>query len=192
MAMGRVWLGRTPPGQGYEGREYGMDYKPARSIVLRRPDWSLAALLTMRVHEAAVAVARGGATLLSFPTDRSGALSAAALNEGVVKLGRREKPLALDAGLAVLRVPPSERDDLVLPVRRRTGRLMTGQLELLRRHRPDWELVAGRSPGRHRSDDYERAVTWRDRASPRGAVDDLRLRASRPARPAGEPRLGGH
>lgn len=173
VALGRIWLGKTPPGQGYEGREYGMDYKPARSIVLRRPDWSLTALLTMRVHEAAIAVARGGATLLSFPTNRSGVLSAAALNERVVALGRLGKPLALDAGLAVMRVAPSERDVLVLPVRHRTGRLMTDQVERLRRYRPDWELIVGRSPGRYRDDEYERAVTWRDRASPRGAVDDL-------------------
>jgi hypothetical protein len=159
--LGLVWLDHREPGAGHRGR--GFD-----AISHRRPDWSLATLVTCRIREVTVAVAAGGRPLLSFPSYRDGSLETEALSVRVAALGRVEKPLPFDAGLAALRVPPGGLDALQLPNAHRTAKLIGAQVELLRRHRSDWELVIGDSKHRYTGDLYNNAVTWRDRAAPDG------------------------
>jgi hypothetical protein len=175
--LGLVWLDNGRPGRGYGGRQYDTKYDHSGAVIsvipMRRPDWSLPALVTMRIHEIASAVATGGRTLLSAPDRRDGSLSADTLNARVAATGRMTKPLPLDAGLALLRVPPTEHPLLRLPSAHRTAALLSDQLRLLKQHRPAWELVIGTSHGQHRTDRYDTAATWRDRNAPAGAVDRL-------------------
>lgn len=116
-------------------------------------------------------MAAAGATLLAFPEYRDGTLSADALSRWLAGLGRLSRPLPLDVGLALLRVPPEELDQLRLPVAHRTSRAVSEQLSLLIGHRPAWECIIGESTGLYRTDRYERAVTWRGLDAPAGAVD---------------------
>jgi hypothetical protein len=171
--LGLVWLARHRPGKGHPGRQYDVDYRRGQAKYLWRPDWSLTAVVTMRVHEVAIAVSNGGTSLLSFPATRDGSLSAQELNTRVAALGRLGRPLQLDAGLAVMRVPPDEYEQLRLPSAHRVGKMLNEQLQLLRNHQPEWELVVGDSRGRFRMDVYKRAVTWRDRAAPKGGTSNF-------------------
>lgn len=175
VAVGLTWLDGVPAGEGYLGRHYQTEYRDITggftSRPLRRPDWSLTGLLTLRVHEVARCVAAGGATLLALPEYRDGTLSADALSRRLAGLGRLSRPLPLDAGLALLRVPPDELDQLRLPAAHRTSRAISEQLALLVDHRPAWERVIGESIGLYRTDRYERAVSWRDRDAPAGDAD---------------------
>lgn len=173
--LGLVWLDRGQPGPGYAGRQYDTKYDRSGAVFsvipMRRRDWSLPALLTMRVHEIAVAVAAGGRPLLSVPDRRNGSLSADTLNARITAAGRMAKPLPIDAGLALLRVPPQQYGQLHLPAAHRTSALLSDQMRLLQQHQPSWELVIGPSHGQNRTDRYDTAVTWRDRSAPAGAVD---------------------
>lgn len=176
--LGLVWLERRSPGRGYPGRQYAIDYQRRggvmRSTPLYRPDWSLAGLVTMRAHEVAIAVrSGGGGPLLSFPSHRDGTLDAESLNARVKSAGRLAKPRPLDAGLAILRVPPDQYDRVRLPGRHRTASFLQEQLALLRAHRPSWELVTGDSKGLYHHDIYSGAVTWRDAGSPEGSPERL-------------------
>jgi hypothetical protein len=175
--LGRVWLEKAPPGRGYAGREYAIEYSSGagamRAVSRHRRDWSLTALVTMRIHEVAKVVAAGGGRLLSFPTYRDGVLEARELNVRVGALGRASRPLTLDAGLAILRVPPEQYAQLRLPGAHRTGKVLNDQLGLLRERRPEWDLVIGESEGLFRQDILERAISWRDRAAPRGEPDNV-------------------
>ena len=174
--LGLVWLERRPPGRGYGGRQYAIDFQQRDGVIhgnaRHRADWSLAGLVTMRIHEIAVTVAAGGATLLSFPTRRDGTLDAEALNARVRTVGRMTKPLPLDAGLAVLRVDPDEYGQLRLPSAHRTARFLQDQLDTLAVYRPDWELVTGESKGLYRQQ-ITTAVTWRDNHSAAGSPEKI-------------------
>ncbi len=141
----------------------------ARDIMHK--DWSLAGLVSMRVHEVALANHGGGGTLLSLPDRRDGSLDASTLNARIGKLGTLGKPLPLDTGIALLRVPPEQHEQINLPWGRRSGRQLKGQLELLRQHTPRWELIQGPSKGVY-GNRFDAAVTWRDLAAPEGSADN--------------------
>ncbi len=176
VAVGLTWLAGVVAGEGYQGRlcatEYWNSAGGFSSGPLIRPDWSMSGLVTLRIHEVARCVAAGGATLLAFPEYRDGTLGADELSRRLAALGRLSRPLPLDAGLALLRVPPDQLGELRLPAAHRTSsRAMSEQLALWVHHRPAWERVVGESTGLYHSDRYERAVTWRDRDAPVGSTD---------------------
>lgn len=175
--LGLVWLARRSPGRGYAGRQYAIDYQQRggvmHGIARHRADWSLAGLVTTRIHEVAVAVASGGATLLAFPTRRDGTLDREALNARVKSLGRMDKPLPLDAGLALLRVDPQDYSELRLPSAHRTAKALLEQLQLLRDYQPAWELVRGDSKGVYRHDVFNGALTWRDTRAAAGSEKNI-------------------
>lgn len=177
-----VWLGTGHPGPGYPGRVVGHDFRRLSassysSSEIRQPDWTLAALLTMRVHEVARAVRHGaGGRLLSLPTTADGSLSAAVLNERLSG-DRDSDQRPLDRELALLRVPPGERGALRLPARARLLRRGPGAaaeaLALLDAAAPSWVRVVGPTTGEYSSRDPGRVITWADPRSPVGAPDRL-------------------
>ena len=129
------------------------------------PDWRLPSLVTLRAYEVARATRTGARPLLSLPATADGAIPAAALNERLA-VARAANPL--DLGLAILRVPPAEYDELRLPDRG----LALDALTALRSYAPAWTRVVGLS-----RDEWSRPtrpmVVWGDPASPRGDVDRL-------------------
>lgn len=129
------------------------------------PDWRLPSLVTLRAYEVARATRTGARPLLSLPATADGAIPAAALNE---RLAVAQAAGPLDLGLAILRVPPAEYDELRLPDRG----LALDALAALRAYAPAWTRVVGLS-----RDEWSRPtgpmVVWGDPASPRGDVDRL-------------------
>lgn len=174
--LGLTWLEGTHPGKGYLGRKHGTDWTRIatggmRSRDIMHEDWSLAALVSMRVHEVAVAAHSGGGTLLALPDRRDGSLDAATLTARIDALGALGKPLPLDTGTALLRISPDQHQQVRLPRGRRSGRQLRNQLELLRHHTPSWELVRGPSRGIY-GERFDAAVTWRDQAAPAGSAEN--------------------
>ena len=165
-ALCLVWLGRAHPGEGYLGRTVGHDFTRGASAV-RKPDWSLAALVTMRVHEVATQIRGGARLLLSLPTSSDGALAARVLNDRLPVL-RAAPPLDLD--LALLRVPPDQRAEVRVPRLLRGRAAAVESLEMLANHTPHWKRVVGPT-----TDQWGREsitmVAWADPASPAGAPD---------------------
>jgi hypothetical protein len=193
--LGIVWLTGRTQGPGYLGRQYAIDYEQRAGVLggvaRHRPDWSLAGLVTMRVHEVSVGLRSGGGPLLSFPTRRDGTLDAEMLNVRVRSTSRRAEPRPLDAGLAVLRVPPEQHSQLRFPRSHRTARFLQDQLDQLRAHRPSWELVTGDSTGFYPQRHLPRGRHLeRPGISARQPRADGRCRA-RPTRPSAEPRPRG-
>lgn len=174
-ALVLVWLGRARPGRGYLGRTVG--YESTRhsstsfsSANVRKPDWSLPALVSTRIHEVATNLPGGPKALLSLPTRSDGTLSVAALNE---RLQARPTAAPLDVELAILRVRPDERTEIRLP-RLLRGRAAARQaLETLANHTARWERVVGPTTGQWDAGKPITMVGWSDPASPAGAPDRL-------------------
>ena len=168
-ALALVWLRGASPGRGFVGRDHGWEssFQTIRRLVspprLGRGS-SLSELLTRRTHEVAGAVSAGGGTSLSFPTTRRGALAATELVRRVDAVGPRAGVLPIDACVALLRVPPEERDELRFTASSRAGRFLRDQLRALQQRREDWQLVADRAEREQRDPRHAARptrVAWR-------------------------------
>ncbi|KRD43409.1 hypothetical protein ASE38_03925 [Cellulomonas sp. Root930] len=163
-ALALVWLDGADPGPGYRGRPYEYDFAAdtgEREFSVeykRRPDWSLAALLTLRIHEVARSVSTGGAQLLSLPTTTDGAIPAAVLS---ARLGSAPAHLPLDHGVAMLRVPPEQ-----------LSGVPDAQADRLRAYAPRWERVVGSATDTSGTV-HHGIVAWVDRESAPGSAGDL-------------------
>jgi hypothetical protein len=182
-ALALVWLRGASPGRGFLGREYGWEgsFQTVRRLVapprLGRGS-SLSELLTRRTHEVAGAVHAGGGTSLSFPTTRTGSLSAEELMRRIDAMDPRAGVLPIDACVALLRVPPEQRHELQLPASFRVGRFLRDQLRALQDRRPDWQLVADRGEREQRDPRHAARptrVAWRGVDTGRRGLDGALL-----------------
>ena len=174
-ALTLVWLDRMQPGPGYLGRTVGHDYTnhSATSFTshdVKRPDWSLPALMTTRIHEVARSVGPGAGQLLSLPTTSDGSLAAATLNERLC--GLRSAP-PLDLGLAILRVPPHERGTIRLPALLHGSRRAKKGIAALHESAPRWHRVVADTTGLWGHEGPVTMVGWADPESPAGQPDRL-------------------
>lgn len=182
-ALALVWLRGASPGRGFLGREYGWEgsFQTVRRLVapprLGRGS-SLSEVLTRRTHEVAGAVHAGGGTSLSFPTTRTGSLSAAELLRRVDAMAPRAGVLPIDACVALLRVPPEEHAELRFSSSSRAGRFLRDQLRALQGRRPDWQLVADRGEREQRDPRHAARptrVAWRGVDAGRRGLDGALL-----------------
>lgn len=184
-ALALVWLRGAPPGRGFLGREHGWEssFQTVRRFVapprLGRGS-SLSELLTRRTHEVAGAVHAGGGTSLSFPTTRTGSLTAADLMRRIDAIDSRAGVLPIDACVALLRIPPQEREELHFPTSSRAGRFLRDQLRALQDCRPDWQLVVDREERQRRDPRHATRptrVAWRGADPGRRALEGALLAA---------------
>ena len=170
-ALTLVWLTGADPGRGPRGRLTGREMRANRFVSNVEPDWTLATLVSLRIHEIARATHAGGATTLSLPTHRDGSIAAGAMQARIRLLPRASRPWPLDTSVAALRLEPESRSLLDLPGAHRTARAMAAHLKVLDGYRPRWEPVIGPSLGIYRAVN-EQAGTWRDAPGAKGATDD--------------------
>lgn len=182
-ALALVWLRGASPGRGFLGRGYG--WEGSLQTVRRRVapprlgrGSSLSELLTRRTHEVAGAVHAGGGMSLSFPTTRTGSLTAAELMRRIDAMEPRAGVLPIDACVALLRVPPDQHDELRFSSSSRAGRFLRDQLRALRERRPDWHLVADRGEREQRDPRHASRptrVAWRGVDTGRRGLDGALL-----------------
>lgn len=171
-ALTLVWLGRARPGRGYPGRTVGHDFtllsKHSLSD-LKRPDWSMSALVTMRMHEVAASIGAGTGQLLSLPEYDDGSIPADVLSARL--RGLRSAP-GIDLELAILRVPPSQRQEIGFPRWFRGRRVGESAVALLASRSPEWRRVIGPTTDQWGTGNVT-MVGWSDPGSPSGAPDRL-------------------
>lgn len=170
-ALTLVWLARGSAGHGPKGRVVDHQMRSNRFVSIFSPDWTLSSLVTRRIHEIAIATAKGGATLLSLPTRRDGSIDRATMLARVRCLSRTARPLPLDVGVAALRLSPADDNGPDLPGAHRAARALAAHLETLESHHARWEPVLGTSRSMY-GPTLERGATWRDAASSKGSTTD--------------------
>ncbi|WP_133411854.1 DUF6493 family protein [Agromyces badenianii] len=136
--------------------------------------------LGRRLTGIAQAIRRGPHPAVALPSHADGSIDADVLTQRLSLLRRRDEPLELEVAVALLRVPPAERSDVVLPASIRESRAVahalasphTWERQVVNHQRLNWE------PAR-------RIPIFRDRAGSEGdALDGVAARP-RPERTLG-------
>lgn len=144
------------------------------------PEGSLAWFHRQRVGELVQLAGARAAVPLALPTHDDGSLAAAALHERLAALPRNTAAGSLDLAVALLRVPPQDLFEELVPKNARGG-WVTGAIRLLRDRSPEWERVRGETKARWGSLSAEPALTFRDKAPSReraGVVGQLANRSN--------------
>ncbi|HET7689751.1 MAG TPA: DUF6493 family protein [Nocardioidaceae bacterium] len=141
---------------------------------------SLAWFHQARVAELVRLAAARAAVPLALPTHADGSIEAGTLAERLGGLPKGAAAGSLDLAVALLRVPPQDLSEDLVPRSARDG-WVTGAIRLLRDWSPEWERVRGESKSRWGYGTPEPLVTFRDRKPSRekaGAVGQVADRSN--------------